>query len=289
MTEIWFASRIGKASWTQPARIHAAENIAWDDTDLHDVKRDAGGTFHFVFAAQRYYSETNLVHVAIRAGRPSVRALELRGGAGYVDVALTASGLVTAFVAPDMTKDRNANSVFVIDVDERGFRPPARLVMSSPGDEQAMALRATSTPDGSIHLVWIETRRSAAPSLRHTVSRDDGRTWSAWNDAPYHGDPHLSLTPSGASGVAAYYTVWTKAGPSHSEVRCWDNGWYSAQRFGGALRLWDPHPALSAESRRSMVATAVIPTVPESFRTVWLEQTRSDACRSRGRDTACGP
>jgi hypothetical protein len=188
-----------------------------------------------------------------------------------------------------MTKQHNSNSVFAIDVDGRGFHPPARLVMSSPGSEQAVALRATSTPDGAIHLVWIESRRSEAPSLRHTVSRDEGRTWSSWDDAPYRGDPHFSLTPSGASGVAVFYTTWTKAGPSHAEVQCWAGVWHSAQRFGDTLRLWDPHPVLSADSRRSMVATAVVPTVPETFRTVWLEQTRNDACRSRGRDAACGP
>jgi hypothetical protein len=289
VNELWFASRAGRAAWTQPTRLYLAEKIRMDDTDLHDMVHDGTGTFHLVFAAQRYFAETNLVHVRMRAGRATVTAIELRGGAGYVDAVPTASGLLVAFVAPDVTKPRNANSVFVIDVDDRGFHAPARLVMSSPGQEQAFALRAVSTADGAIHLVWVEARPAEPPLLRHTVSRDGGKTWSPWHDAPYNGDPHFALTPAGSAGVAAYYTVWTQADRSHSEMRCWDESWHSAQRFGGGLRLWDPHPVLSADSRRSMVATAVMPTVPETFRTIWLDRTRDASCRPGRRDAACGP
>ena len=287
-TEVWFSSRIGDTGWTVPERLFTALTIGWDDAQVPEIVRDRAGAFHLAFAGERAWGHATLVLVTMRRGVASVATTELRGVAGYVTAAPAPDGMLVAFVAPDFVKERNANSVFVIGADDTGFLHPARLVMSSPGEEQAVALRAIATAN-AVHLVWIELRgQDADPLLRHTVSRDGGTRWSPWTDAAYTGTPHITAMPDGRDGVNVLYTIWTRSGPSHSEVMCWDGGWEGPVRLGAGLRLLDPHPVVGRATRPSLVATAIVPgrALP-TYRVTWLERAAAQPCTAGRRDVPC--
>jgi hypothetical protein len=287
-TELWFSSRTRGKGWAVPERLFTALAIEWEDAQVPEVVRDTKGAFHLAFAAERAWANATLVHVTMRSGRASVDALALHGVAGYVSAAPTRSGLLVAFVAPDFVKARNANSVFVIDADESGFLPPARMVMSSPGEEQAVALRAVTTPDQAVHLVWVEQRdANTDPLLRHTVSRDGGSQWSPWSDATYAGLPHITAMPNGRDGVSVFYTIWKRTGPSHSEVMCWNGEWNGPARLGGALTLLDPHPVVGSAARPWLVATAKgAGSTPANYRVAWLERA-AQTCRAGSNVIPC--
>ena len=134
--------------------------------------------------------------------------------------------------------------------------------------------------------MWIERRDAgAAPSLRHSVSRDQGKEWSPWSDAPYAGAPHITAMPAGRDGVNVFYTMWDRSGPSHSEVMCWNGSWDGPVRLGGRLRFLDPHPVEGGAAQASLVTTEVVPGSPRpTYRVTWLERSATDACAA-GRDT----
>lgn len=287
--EIWLSTRTSGKGWATPRRLFSALRIGWDDAQVPEMVRDRQGTFHLAFAAEREWANATLVHVTMRRGSAHVATMGLRGGAGYLNVVPTPNGLLVAFVAPDLTEARNANSVFVIDADGTGFHPPARLVMSSPGEEQAVALRAAATLDGGIHLVWIEQRGVGAdPLLRHTESRDAGKQWSPWTDADYGGVAHMTAIPDGRDGVSVFYTKSDRSGPSHSEMMCWNGGWSQPVRLGGRLRLIDPHPVAGNATRPSLIATAMVPGSRLTIsRVTWLERSPTQPCAAGTNAMAC--
>ena len=283
-TEVWFSSRSRGKGWGAPTRLFTALRVGWDNAQVSEVVRDGQGAFHVAFSAERDWGKATLVHVTMRHGSASLATTELRSGAGYVTAVPTPSGMLFAFVAPDLVKAHNANSVFVIDADETGFLPPARLVMSSPGEEQAIALRAVSTANEAIHLVWLERRGAdAGPLLRHTLSRDGGRQWSPWTDVAYVGAPQITAVPDGRGGVQVLYTVLTQSDRGHSEVVCWNEGWGQPVRLGGRLSLLEPLPVAGTSARPALVATAMVfDSLLTTYRVTWLQRSPTPPC-TRGR------
>ena len=288
LTEVWFSSRTRGKGWTDPARLFNALAIGWD-SQLAEVVRDGRGAFHLAFAAEREWTRTTLVHVTMRRGAASIATTELRSPAAYVHAVTTSRGVLIGFVAPDVVKAHNANSVFVIDADEKGFHPPARLVMSSPGEEQAIALRAVATANDVVHLVWIELRGAGAGSLlRHTLSRDGGSRWTPWMDAAYGGVPQITAMPDGRDGLQVFYTVVTEPNLGYSETMCWNGDWESPVRLGGPLRVLDAHPVAGSSARPSLLATELVLGSPATtYRVVWLERSPTRPCPPGRAGTPC--
>ena len=240
VTSVWTASRLSTGEWTVPRQLVSALSVDWNPALRSAVTRSPDGTPHLIFLAMHSTGRRGFFDVRFRGPLPDVDTLDFGGSS--VTVAWRDTLGLLAFISVDRSAIEDHNSVFASRWDWRGnrWRPP-QLVSFSGTTGGATAPGAAITADGTIHLVWAQSRTPGSlqpEALMHVSSANGGMTWSTRDYMLIPAVP-LALLDVGPSAVAAPFLQWDANGSTRLMVACWSERWRSPRQVVEGTRVYD--------------------------------------------------
>lgn len=181
VSELWASVLSTASGWTRATRLLSGESIYWFKGAIDRAPGLRGAPTYFTAPILDTNGSGILV---IRADSDSVGVTSLRPstGAVYTGIARNGSGeLLLGLIGADQTGSHDVNSVFAMQsVDGGKSWAEPRLINLSRGHE-ASQVHVISTGPRTWHLLWLQSLSGAKRPdvIRHVVSIDDGRTWSA--------------------------------------------------------------------------------------------------------------
>jgi hypothetical protein len=193
---------------------------------------DASGALHVAYLAYEKDSKVpDIFYTASTDGgkswAPGVNISKTPGVSSDPDIACGPGGAVTA-VWLDTTSGEESPDVFCAYSTDGG-KGWSKIVNVSdtPGKSSAPAIAAA--PDGTLHVVWIDTTdHPKSPEVWHASSSDHGATWSKSKDISH--TPGVSAEPAVACGPKGeVYVCWadTTSGMQSPDI------FYCASTDGG--------------------------------------------------------
>jgi hypothetical protein len=231
---VWAATYSPESGWSTPVRVYSG-GIEWSVFFVDQVILD--GSSLTVVAPKDLLRGGELVQLVLAAGHS--RSREITGDAVIQpSVALVGGQLFVAFLAGAAVSGSDVNSVFVMASQDGGITWSKPSLVSRSGSQPANEVKLRVGPDESLHLVWKQSQTTGPHLLRHVVSRDSGRTWSAPNDL---------MAPDDATNLRAavdscgrLHVIFENARPIGSlDHAIWDGHWESSHRLFPDLHAAD--------------------------------------------------
>jgi hypothetical protein len=186
VTEIWWARyRVG-SGWADARRVYSAPTIYWVKAT---IGRTASGDDERAFFTAPIWDDRGSGVLLVRSQSDSAvsSVIRVRGGVAYTSISQQSSGKVLiAFVGSDPTARHDRNSLFVLRSNDNAKSWSQPILVSRSGLSAATEVHVLTDSSNAWHLVWHQSRSNGQlpDVLRHEISRDDGRTWSAPQDLP---------------------------------------------------------------------------------------------------------
>lgn len=261
---LWHATYMPKQGWDPAGRVYAASQV-WFDVGTGDITLDPAGGLQALLGDD---STRALMHLTRNGNTWRAGPIPGIGLPVYSSIAVDSAGRVyVAYVAPDRSVQRDANSVFFVQSPDGGrtWLPP-RLISRS-GNAQATRIHALATPGGTVHLVWAQNVSGGiVPEvIRHVVSRDAGGTWSAAEDIDVPdglGSTQAALDLCGAVHVTHEAVVEDETGQEERGriwYARWDGAWSALEQPFGELNSTEAALAADPDGTLHLVWFVVRP------------------------------
>lgn len=248
---LWTAMYEHGRGWSVPRKLFedSTQYIRWDERVHSSV---AGGRWMLAVPADARESGPGAV-VTIGFADDTLTAEMVRwpyGGLVYSSVAAVGNkvflGIVTGWAPPTPAPTAGApsrittdvNSVLLLASSDGGntWRPP--MLVSRSGQFPAYAVTVFASPDGRVHLLWLQELGNARRVLRHVVSTDDGSSWSAPEDlvAP-PGEPESPVAVVDACGTLHVIFQLRDHATQRAQLAyaAWRDHWTPVERLLDAL------------------------------------------------------
>ncbi|HET7551321.1 MAG TPA: exo-alpha-sialidase [Gemmatimonadaceae bacterium] len=233
LSRVWTATRSSEGDWSSPRLIYEGSRLGWRNAvvgagagagqskwALSVVEHDHSGRHHAIvlFHFENGEMVASVVDSAERAVHSSVASVGTDVFLGFV------SPVPRELLGP---VGSDVNSVHLSVSHDGGKYWDAATLVSRSGEHAAHELRTLLAPDGTVHLVWRQSRVESGEVIRHVASSDGGRTWSQPDD--------LLLAP-GSSGMRAVMDLrgrvhvvlehWeAQTGEAHVDYATWRDEW----------------------------------------------------------------
>ncbi len=259
LTEVWSAQYNPKTGWTKPARVFGGQQILWPPDRIRRIP------------ASRYASESLVATLAIFSGEPNRPVILLRWGGDQWRVETVKTSLITnpvtvtyawwqdvelvAFLAAARGAQEDRNSVFVqVSRNDGAQWPPAQLVNRS-GRAGAATPQLSVESNGIVHLSWIQYAEGRTSSLRHSLSRDGGKTWAPPDELVGLASSTGVRTVIDGCGVlhAVFDSYAEGTTRPHLEHSVWRNGWQPPTRLFPHLFTLTPDLLLTSDGAPLLV------------------------------------
>jgi len=251
---VWYAVRVPGSPWSEPRAIaRASREIPWNQSHASRLVRTPDGALELLFVAARAPVEGTLVLVRFERAQATVQRRELANIASHVRMARRGDTAYAMYVGADTSQVHDQNSLYFTSWTEGDFtRAPTRLLQLGR-TEGAAYPHLVSTRDGALHAVWSQL---GAGVLRHTQSRDGGRSWSEPTDLRRPNAYGVEAFAVGDDAVAILFEeLDVHVGPMLA-IACWGprwGGWRDARRIANDVSMMGP--AMVDTARLAIVAT----------------------------------
>ena len=253
-THLW-AARFDGDHWSKPGQVFQADEIKWQKESIGRFTQSNGSSW--VAAPYRLGTNSGVVIGRFHGDSVDLRQMSSRAPVGYAAIVVRASGqMLLAFVAPDLSVERDGNSVFVVTSSDGGTTWSTPTLVSRSGLHPATQVRAIVDGDGFVHLIWLQDTANKELVLRHVVSRDFGLGWSEAQDL--NAGPSITLLRvayEACGSIAAIFEA-RRAGESGLYQSLWDGAWTAPSRLFPELMATDPD--LVAQTSGGLVLTALV-------------------------------
>jgi hypothetical protein len=234
ITSIWTAVHQGGTTWSAPRKVYSGEKLHWDRGMTPDD--DGLGENRIALVPVENHRAAPGVLGVFRFTGDSIVASTIEPFSTPLYPSIVALGrtVLLALVAP--ARDRlpgqatgyDVNSVWIQRSLDGGATWEKEVLISRSGSTPAYELRLVSSPDGTLHLVWIQSRTDGTAVVRHVVSADSGVTWSAPIDLEVtpvqFAKLHVVVDACGVVNVIHEYLDFD-AGQTRVEYATWDGRW----------------------------------------------------------------
>jgi len=243
---LWAASYHASRGWSAAVQLYAGR-FSWRKGLLDGIARD-GDRLGFAIRGPRRTGE-GLLFVTRHSGQWQVYVVDPGAGGAYLSAVLRGRTVILASIEADRSVGADQNSVFVRTSGDGGATwSPAHLVSRS-GATPADNVRLRVTRDGTLLLLWSQTRQDGSQVLRLVWSNDQARSWSAPQDLPLPGPistPQIVL--DGCDRLYAAFEHPTSPG-SHVDMATWRGQWQSPKHLPQADGGADLSLALGIDGR----------------------------------------
>jgi hypothetical protein len=247
---VWAATYEANRGWSTPVRLYSGA-IDWN-WSVDQVIVD--GSSLTVIASKDLLLGGALVQLVLAEGHS--RSREITHDAVVEPSAAVVGGrLFVAFLGGAPGPGYDENSVFVMASPDGGITWSKPSLVSRSGSQGANEVRLRAGPDGALHLVWKQPLATGPHVLRHVVSRDSGRTWSAPDDVVAPDD--ASKLRAAIDACGRLHVVFENARPVGSlDHVIWDRHWQPPHRL-----FPDRHAADAAIAANSAGGVTVVVNV----------------------------
>jgi hypothetical protein len=185
ITSVWTAEYDPAArspAWTPPRILFEGGTILWRQasTTDGDGRPGAGGV---VATVERPKARDAIATFRLKGDSLLVSRIAPTMSFAYTSLALVADTAYLALIgAATVEHGEDENSVWLMRSVDDGVTWTTPTLVSLSGTEPAHQVRVHVTPDGNVHLLWVQMRARAPMVIRHVESADGGRVWSSPDD-----------------------------------------------------------------------------------------------------------
>lgn len=225
-TTIYY-DRYSNHTWSKPRIIYHAKELSWQPDLTSDLIVDKKGVFHMLFSTLKTDTSAKGVKHLYKGvmhlykdkhGWHEAFWHQITNGycGGYIDLAVRNSKqLFLSCVGPDYNTPGDENSVFFSSSNDNGkhWKKLKLISLSGPELKRATNTNISTTPDGTIHIVWAKsTDRGIMPeTIWHAYSQDGGESWSDPEDLKIKTNGHIIRINMVSDTSGHLYLVFTTA------------------------------------------------------------------------------
>jgi hypothetical protein len=284
---IWAATYTPSIGWTSPERVLEGRPFVWTQTHIwkeQAIGKGTGGAMRAggvialpvaLFVPELY---SPLLLLRLTDDRWIVDSIpnKVMGGKSSPSFASIGPREFIAYLGPDPAAQRDANSVIFQSSTDGGRTWSTASVVSRSGTQPAYDVQISVGKGGAVHLTWLQSTGNDTATLRHSVSYDNGASWSTPDG--YGGAPaarnELRTVVDACGALHAVFENWSDGGNhSHLEHIVWAGGWQAPTRLFDGWYSRSAELALTSHGDPILVFVRSIATqgVGSAFEPVYSE------------------
>lgn len=225
---VWTSRYRPGAGWSVPRKVLEDANLWWDESVTTGQVTSGSSQWTLAVSTLKRGATPASIRL-IGLARDSVMTSTIANAGGlYTRLASAGTDVLIGYLAPAPRAGpgSDGNSVFVAASSDGGatWRPP--ILVSRSGAQPAYELQTVTGSDGVVHLIWLQTIAGAPDVIRHVMSRDGGRTWSARDDLHPEGKTAgLDAVIDACGTVHLVFEHWDASWRAHLEYVTWRERW----------------------------------------------------------------
>ncbi|MGH7563729.1 MAG: hypothetical protein ACREK5_04820 [Gemmatimonadota bacterium] len=297
-TDLWHVVFDQQGGWGTPKNLYHGSRLRWDEGRAN-VATDIRGRVHVVLVENRMRlsERAMLVHLVWDSGTWSLSRVPIDNYAvGAPSLAIGGEGqLYVAFLAPDRTAGRDANSVFLRRSLDGGHSwEPSRLVSRS-GLNRAFEVSVFALGDESVQLVWAQdiTGDLNSDVIRHVSSVDQGLTWSSAADLDVEdGFFMLQAEKDDCNTIHIIYRTLSESGHVPSKTVSylwyarWDGGWITPVKVFPSFPVLDSRIVMGSSCKMYLFSSVKAEgRISSDIWTPMLSELSYEPCHSLDQDS----
>jgi hypothetical protein len=230
ITAIWSAEYDPAArspAWTPPRLLFEGDRILWAQASTTDGDGRPGADA-VVATVETPKARDVIAAFRFEGGRLRVLRIEPTPPFAYATLAIVADTSYLAFIGPaSIPHGEDENSVWLMRSVNNGITWTKPTLVSLSGTEPAHQVRVHVTPDGRVHLLWLQVRAQAPMVIRHVESADGGRVWSPPEDVqPTPADfSNLRSVVDVCGGINVMRDYMGTSGENNVDFVVWHGTW----------------------------------------------------------------